>query len=236
MGKVMLSLHKGVAPENDSCLISSINEHLKSRTFFLLTLSMPQTSVEPSRGPHKTRNKSRGTHCGVEANISGKFFQLCSLQRTTERLEGLCTPTYCFCASGRWEHTQSSTSVVSVSVWGERGRKRAAAAGSRGEGWHWDRSVKRAREMQPIQPPAPSPPPPLLAQISFPVSGVNRLITKNRRNSKGMAAGPSQHTALNDTALGWSNRSITMQGHCSGFLAFISVSQVLGAPPLRGSG
>lgn len=71
---------------------------------------------------HKTRNKSRGTHCGVEANISGKFFQLCSLQRTREGLEGLCTPTYCFCARGRWEHTQCSTSMVSVSVWGERGR------------------------------------------------------------------------------------------------------------------
>ena len=40
--------------------------------------------------------------------------------------------------------------------------------------------------MQPIQPPVPSPPPPLLAQISPSVSGVNRLITKNRRNSKGM--------------------------------------------------
>ena len=119
----MLSLRRGVAPENDSCLISSINEHLKSRSFFLLTLSMPQTSVEPSLGPHKTRNKSRGTHCGVEANISGKFFQLCSLQRTREGLEGLCAPTYCFCASGRWEHTQSSTSMASVSVWGERGRK-----------------------------------------------------------------------------------------------------------------
>lgn len=130
MGKVMLSLHRGVALENDSCLISSINEHLNIRSFFLLTLSMPQTSVEPSLGPHKTRNKSRGTHCGVEANISGKFFQLCSLQRTRERLEGLCTPTYCFCASGRWEHTQSSTSMVSVSVWGERGRKELLLRGA----------------------------------------------------------------------------------------------------------
>ena len=126
----MLSLRRRVAPENDSCFISSINEHLKSRTFFLLTLSMPQTSVEPSLGPHKTRNKSRGTHCGVEANISGKFFQLCSLQRTREGLEGLCTPTYCFCASGRWEHTQSSTSMVSVSVWGERGRKELLLQGA----------------------------------------------------------------------------------------------------------
>ena len=68
---------------------------------------------------HKPRNKSRGTHCGVEANISGKFFQLCSLQRTREGLEGLCTPTYCFCARGRWEHTQSGTSMVSVSAWGQ---------------------------------------------------------------------------------------------------------------------
>ena len=51
MGKVMLSLGRGVAPENDSCFISSINEHLQNKTFFLLTLSMPQTSVEPSLGP-----------------------------------------------------------------------------------------------------------------------------------------------------------------------------------------
>ena len=50
-----------------------------------------------------------------------------------------------------------------------------------------------------------------------------------------MASGPSQQTALDDTALAWSNRCITMQGHRSGFLAFISFAQVLGAPPLRGS-
>ena len=41
-----------------------------------------------------------------------------------------------------------------------------------------------------------------------------------------------QQTALNDTALGWSNRCITMQGHSSRFFAFVSFSQVLGAPPL----
>ena len=51
-----------------------------------------------------------------------------------------------------------------------------------------------------------------------------------------MVSGPSQQTALNDTALGWSNRCITMQTHRSGVFAFISFSQVLGAPPLRGSG
>ena len=98
-------------------------------TFFLLTLSMPQTRVEPSLGP-QTRNKTRGTHCGVEAIISGKFFQLCSLQRTKEGLEGLCTPTYGFCASGRWELTQSNTSKVSVSVCRERGRKELLLQGA----------------------------------------------------------------------------------------------------------
>ena len=41
-----------------------------------------------------------------------------------------------------------------------------------------------------------------------------------------------QQTALDDTALGWSNRCITMQGHRSGFFALVSFSQVLGAPPL----
>ena len=51
-----------------------------------------------------------------------------------------------------------------------------------------------------------------------------------------MASGPSQQTVLNHTALGWSNRCITMQTHRSGFFAFISFSQVLFAPPLRVSG
>ena len=51
-----------------------------------------------------------------------------------------------------------------------------------------------------------------------------------------MASGPSQQTALDDTALAWSDRCIKAQAHCFGFLAFISFSQVLGAPPLRGSG
>ena len=51
-----------------------------------------------------------------------------------------------------------------------------------------------------------------------------------------MASGPSQQTALDDTALAWSNRCITMQGHRSGFLAFISFSQVFGTPSMRRSG
>lgn len=51
-----------------------------------------------------------------------------------------------------------------------------------------------------------------------------------------MASGPSLQTALNTTSLCWSNRGITMQTHCPGFFAFVSFSQALGAPPLRGSG
>ena len=36
-----------------------------------------------------------------------------------------------------------------------------------------------------------------------------------------MASGPSQQTALDDTALAWSDRCIKAQAHCFGFLAFI---------------
>ena len=38
-------------------------------------------------------------------------------------------------------------------------------------------------------------------------------MTKNRKNSEGVASGPSQQTALNHTALGWSNSYVAMQAH-----------------------
>lgn len=157
-------------PQKWLCLISSINEHLKRKTFFLLTLSMPQTSVEPSLGPHKTRNKSRGTHCGVEANISGKFFL--SFAPYKEQGKGLKSCAHPPTASVPVEGGSTPSLAHQWSQFlSEEKEEEKELLLRQGEGWHWDRSVKRAREMQPIQPPAPSPPPPLLAQNKLPVSG-----------------------------------------------------------------
>ena len=84
------------------------------------------------------------------------------------------------------EHAQSSTSV---SV--RRKRKKRGAAGEVGVKVDVKEEVSsRQGRCNPSKAPPPPPPPPLLAQITPPFPGMNRLITKNRRNSKSMASGP----------------------------------------------
>lgn len=159
-----------MAPENDSCLISSINEHLNSRSFFLLTYQCHKPC-----GLHlgHTRLETKaGTHCGVEANISGKSFSFEAPYKEQGRGLACAHPPTGSRCQWKVEHTQSSTSMVSVSVWGERGRKELLLRGAGVKAGVGDRSVKTGKGDAAHPTTSSSPPPPLLAQISSQSQGL----------------------------------------------------------------